>query len=57
MRARKVDDDSVGRSLERRGPLVIEAPEDELGAGAGASEFETNAGTPPFRRGSSALAG
>ena len=33
VRAREVDDDGVDRSLERGGPLVVEAPEDELRAG------------------------
>ena len=33
VRAREVDDDGVGRRLERRRPLVLEAAEDELGSG------------------------
>ena len=33
VRAREVDDDGVGRRLERCRPLVLEAAEDELGAG------------------------
>ena len=58
MRAGEIDDDGLGRSVERGGPLVVEAAEDELRAGGRPRpSFETNDGTLPFRRGSSALAG
>jgi hypothetical protein len=33
VRAREIDEDGVGRSCERGSPLVLEAAEDELGAG------------------------
>ena len=35
VRAREIDDSGLGRSRERGSPLVVEAPEDELCAGAG----------------------
>ena len=45
VRAGEVDDDGVVRRLERRGLLVAEAEEDDVGAGRrSAASFGTNAG-------------